>query len=442
MFTQDHDIGRTQAGHEISRTQGKRMPERLSDDLVKRLPAPAKGNRVTYDDAVTGFGVRVTAAGRRTFVLNYFLKGRERRYTIGDVPTWTTAAARLEASKLRRRIDVGEDPQAMREEERNAVKVAAVADDFLAEHVATKREATQRMYRDLIERWIKPEIGRHAIATIDRDDVVKLRKKIGDAGKQFTANRTLAVLSRMFTFAAQKRLRVDNPVKGIERFSEAPRERFLTSDEAAAVFAALDAYEPARWADAVRLLIFTGARSGELLLAEWSQFDLDRGVWSKPSAHTKQARRHVVPLSDDAVAVLQRLREADPKGTGCLWPQELEGRKIALRRCWHSVRKSVGIEDVRVHDLRHSFAAALASSGASLHVVGGLLGHTQPATTARYAHLFDDVLRAATQAASASLRSKIVTKPDPAAPGEADPPAPQRRRILTTKGPRRAGKHG
>jgi integrase len=149
-------------------------------------------------------------------------------------------------------------------------------------------------------------------------------------------------------------------------------------------------------ANAIRLLLLTGARRGEVLAARWADFDLGTGVWVKPPSSTKQAKLHRVPLSAAAVALLRTF----PLGDARLFPT-LSGR--SLTRTWEILRKAADISDVRLHDLRHTYASVLASAGLSLPVIGALLGHATPTTTARYAHLFDDPLRAATERASAII---------------------------------------
>lgn len=381
------------------------MAEHLSDRGVRDLEAPAAGNRITYDDAVKGFGIRVTAAGARAFVLNYRAGGRDRRITIGSFPDWKVAAARDHAAGLKRRVDSGEDPMADRHADRAAPTVDTLAERFLTEHVARKRPATQRDYGSLLRMYIRPALGKVKVAELRHSDVEKLHREVARKAP-YRANRTVAVLSKMLALAVKWEMRTDNPARGIEREPEQKRERFLSPAEIARLGEALAGHPERISAAAIRLLLLTGARRGELLSATWAQFDLAAGVWTKPSAATKQKKDHRVPLSAAARAVLAELQDrADP---ACPYvfpsrgvPDSEGGTKwfplTEVRRTWASVTEAAGLTGVRLHDLRHSYASILASSGLSLPIIGALLGHTQAATTARYAHLLDDPLRAATE---------------------------------------------
>jgi integrase len=213
-------------------------------------------------------------------------------------------------------------------------------------------------------------------------------------------------LSKIFSLALTRwHYRTDgsNPCKGIERYQEERRERYLTPDELQRLLRALTEHTNKQSANIVRLLLMTGARRGEVLSATWGQVDLDRGIWTKPSAHTKQKRRHVVPLSAPAKALLESMKPGAPSEPLFPSPRDVESSQGDLKRFWHTVCKTAGIQAVRVHDLRHSFASYLASAGASLPLIGDLLGHTQPGTTARYAHLLDDPKRKAADTVGAII---------------------------------------
>ena len=381
------------------------MAERLSDKGVRDIAPPEKGQRLVFDSVVSGLAVRVLRTGARAFVFNYRVHGRERRLTIGSPPAWTVAQARDRAGELRRSVDVGGDPMQARQDARKADDVNALADRFEAEHLAKRRASTSKGYLGMLRHHIRPALGRMKVADVRHEDVDRLHRKIA-ATAPYQANRTIAVLSKMFGLAVKWGLRADNPVKGIERAPEEKRERFLTPAEIAKLGEILAAHPERRSCNAIRLLLLTGARRGEMLSATWSQFDLEKGVWTKPSAATKQAKEHRIPLSAPAMALLSEMRAAADPTCPYVFPgqrkADARGRPVwahltDIKRVWASVCEAAGIEGVRVHDLRHSYASILASSGLSLPIIGALLGHTQPQTTARYAHLLDDPLRAATE---------------------------------------------
>jgi integrase len=371
---------------------------RLTDAAVKRLPAPAKGNRITYDPALPGFGVRVTAAGHRAFVLTYYNRtGRQRRYTIGAFPDWSVTGAREEARKLKRQIDQGGDPLAELEAERGGPTVNDLIRRFLEEHVSRKRPSTQADYRIAIERHIRPAIGSKKVAEVTWADVDALHRKLTKADKPTQANRVAAVSSKMFALAIKWRLRLDNPAKGIERNPETKRKRYATPAELQRLIPALDRHPDQQGADIFRLCMLTGCRSHEAMSARWDAVDLDAGIWTKPGATTKQKTDHVVPLSVPAKQLLTALC----KRTNSEWvfpaPDSSTGHRVTIAKSWRLLCKTAKISGLRVHDLRHSFASQLVSQGASLPLIGSLLGHNDPSTTHRYAHLFDDPQRAAVE---------------------------------------------
>jgi integrase len=370
---------------------------RLTDATVKRLPAPAAGNRIHYDADVKGFGARVTAADHRAFILTYYTRaGRQRRYTIGSFPDWQTTAAREEARRLKRLIDQGGDPLADIEAERGAPTVAALIERFIEEHVSRKRPHTQYDYRNIIERHIRPALGRMKVVEVTWNDVDALHRKITKGGHATQANRAIAVVSKMFALAVRWKMRTDNPAKGIERNAEHRRKRYLTTAELKRLTDVLGDHDDHQAADIFRLCLLTGCRVGEAMSARWRNIDLSASVWTKPGATTKQGTDHVVPLSAPAKQLLAELR----RRTNGVWvfPADSKpGHRVTVQKAWLAVCKAAKIGDLRIHDLRHSFASQLASGGASLPLIGALLGHSNPVTTSRYAHLFDDPQRAAVE---------------------------------------------
>src|SRR5579864_6019499 len=201
-------------------TTGK-FDVRIDDKFVRELTGPEKGNRIAYErgnDAVKGFGVRVTAAGAKSFVLNYTVAGRERRLTIGGYPTWKVAAAREQAKSLRRKVDGGEDPLAEKEAERDAATVSQLCDRYLDEHASRKR--TGAGDRSMLERFVRPRLGSRKVASITFDDLDGLHRKLTGENGPYAANRVAALLSKMFALAIRWRMRTDSPAKGIERNHE------------------------------------------------------------------------------------------------------------------------------------------------------------------------------------------------------------------------------
>jgi integrase len=386
------------------------MGSRLTDQVVRAIAAPVAGNRVRYDCELPGFGVRTTAAGAKAFVLNYrTADGRERRVTIGSWPSWKTSAARERAKALRREIDTGNDPLAQREGARQGPTVATLAERYLTEHAPRKRTSSVAEDESMMRQHVLPRLGRQRVDAVRRVDIEAMHRAISK-GTPIRANRVLALTSKMFSLAVAWEWRADNPCRCVEKNPENKRERYLTPAELQRLMAALAAHPYKSSANAIRLLLLTGARRNEVLGAQWSEFDMDAGTWVKPATRTKAGKPHRVPLSAPARQLLADMR-AKAEGDA-LFPGRRGEAQTTLKTFWKAVCRTAKLRDLRTHDLRHAFASHLASNGQSLLVIGQLLGHSQVATTQRYSHLFDDVQRRAVE----SVGSIVVSATSDAAP--------------------------
>lgn len=362
---------------------------RLTDRFIRAIKAPERGNTRYTDSEVPGFAVRVTASGVRSFVLDYRLDGRNRRGTIGRWPEWTATMARAKAIKYRLKVSEGIDPF----EIVRAETLSELAADYMRLHANVKKRAVSaRADNRLLKKHILPALGeRTHIDRITTRDVERLHVDMSDTPYQ--ANRVLALLSKMFSLACKWDSLTENPCTGVSKFPELPRERYLKTDELKSLLVVLDGFNNRTISSAVVLMILTGCRKTEALHATWDQFDLNEGVWVKPSAHTKQKREHRVPLNPAAV----RLLESRPRVSGYVFPGAVKDQPLKdIKTAWEKIRTAAKLPDLRIHDLRHTYASMLASSNLSLPVIGQLLGHTQAQTTARYAHLLDAPLRDAT----------------------------------------------
>jgi integrase len=381
-------------------------------------PEKAKG-------CVSGFGLRVHAGGAKSFFLNYRLHGRQGRKTIGTWPTWSVEAARAEAKELRKRVDREEDPALAARERREAPTVQDLIDRYTAEHLPKKGAKAKgieylekaRKYRADDEKRMLAEIGKHLgkhtkVADIHGGDIKAMHQAITDRGAPVRANRILSVCSKMFTLSLVPKAGEDkpwrdqaqgNPCKYIEKNHEEEAGRLYSQAELAAISDALADY-PGVAADCVRLVMLTGCRPQEAMLARWEQFDKEPGKWVKPSAHIKSEKKHELPLAAPALELIERLRE---KRSGpWVFPGDKQGLPLArLHHAWAHVRKHAGLgAECRLYDLRHSFAATGAGGGLSLPIIGRLLGHTQARTTQRYArHLADDPVKAAADKVAAVI---------------------------------------
>jgi integrase len=381
--------------------------QRLTDAIVKRLSMPESGKRITPDSELPGFGIRVTAAGARSYVLRYTTRaGRERTFTIGDAAVWQCTAARDKARELRRQVEDGGDPLGDIETEREAPTVVDLIERFRAEHLPRKRPSTRDAYDRILRLHVEPHFGQHTkVADVRFEDIDALHRKITSDGGTYIANRTVAVLGKAFSLAVRWRWRETNPTKGVERNTEFQRRRYLTGEELVRLVKALAKHPHREAADAIRMLMLTGARRGEVLAMRWD--GIEDGVWSKLPSSTKQKEHHQVPLSAPAIQLLadieKRQRRAGKRSEFVFPSNGATGHLVEIKKSWAQVTKAAGIEGLRIHDLRHSYASHLASGGASLALIGALLGHSNPLTTSRYAHLYRDPLKAATEKVGAVI---------------------------------------
>jgi integrase len=429
------------------------MAARLTDAMVRKALPPACGQTMLWDGDVKGFALRVTPGGAKAFVLDYRAEGRQRRITIGQYPDWSVQAARNTAKELKREVDHGRDPMGDRHAERTAPTVQELWERYQLEHLPRKTLRSQVDERIMWEKIILPRFGRMKLAAITADDIDSLHHDITTVrGTPIRANRTVEVLRKAFNLAIRWNWREDNPASGVRKNPEEKRNRYLNRNEITMLARAVQDHNEPVTANAIKLLMLTGARRGEVLGATWDMFDLENGVWTKPSAHTKQRRLHRVPLNSQALQLvremryhaIQRAKERRAAINPFLFPGS-DGKPLSdIKRSWLSICRKAGLAEkveergrdgkrlktkdgepimtwrttVRVHDLRHSFASILVSAGASLPLIGQMLGHTQPVTTARYAHLFDDPLRQAAETVGTFILPEIseqgLTAPSPA----------------------------
>lgn len=356
---------------------------------------------IAFDSEVNGFGVRVLPSGRRSYLVQYRSGGRTRRIAIGQHGAVTVDDARKRAKELLGSVAAGQNPAEVIAQHRGAPTVASVGERFLREHVAVRcKPSTASEYRRALELFIYPAMGNHKIVDVARADIAKLHQS-----KQhipYQANRTLGVLSKLFTLCEIWGLRPDgsNPCRHVPKYREVKRERFLDTDELRRLGETLtrlkaEEQETVYVIAAFRLLILTGCRLGEIQTLQWSF--VGARFLELPDSKTG-ARR--IPLPPTARAILDALpRDAE---NPFVIIGAVPGQAITdLQRPWRRIRSEAGLDDLRIHDLRHTYASNAVANGMPIQMVGKLLGHTQIQTTMRYAHLADDpVMRAAEQSTS------------------------------------------
>lgn len=406
--------------------------QRISKRTVDALQ-PNASEFTLWDDAVTGFGVRVRPSGAKSYVVVYRSgAGRGapvRRYTIAAAGKITTERARARAKVILGAVAHGHDPANQKAAERGTPTVAELADRFMADHVKAKRKGrTAEFYRDILDRIVKPAVGTTKADKLTRLQVGRLHSSLSNT--PFQANRVLAVIGSMYTFGGHAGIVPEDshPARGIDKFKENCRERFLTGEELERLGGAIREAETTgvSWtvdqsnpnakhlpktrrstkitptaAGALRLLLFTGCRLREILHLQWEHVDSERGCLFLPDS--KSGRKTVI-LNAPALAVLNSLERIGPyvvPGDDPAQPRH------DLKRPWDAVTKRAGLLGVRLHDLRHTYASFGAGGGLGLPIIGRLLGHAQATTTARYAHLDNDPLRRASESIAGRIAAAL-----------------------------------
>jgi len=391
----------------------------MAQKLTKRLVEGAVARQadvLLYDTDVMGFGVRIGRGGSRSYFAEYRLPGRvRRRFTIGRHGSpWTVETARKEALRILGLATHGEDPMLARHEDRNGMTVADLCDVYLREGCATKKASTVATDVGRIERHIKPLLGRQRVKGVTKLDVERFMRDVATGksatdvrtrprgrarvqGGKGTASRTLGLLGGIFTYAIELGVRDDNPVRGVKRYADKKFERFLSVEELRRLGSALSAAERSGEnlfaVQAIRLLIYTGARKSEILTLRWPYVDLQNRCLLLPDSKTGAKE---VYLPSSAVTLLTKLPRQ--VGTDFVFPGRSPDTHITdLAGFWERLKKSADLTNLRLHDLRHSFASVGVSLGSSLPILGKLLGHRDVSTTQRYAHLADKPVRRAVE---------------------------------------------
>lgn len=390
---------------------------KLTEKLVRAAEPRARDYQI-FDDEIRGFAAVIYPSGSRAFALSYRHQGRQRRLVIGRWPEWSVVAARERAKFLRREIDAGADPVAEREAAREAPRVSDLISRYKDEHLPRLAPRNASDQKSMLKKLVEPEIGHLLVREVTPAHIDKLLRKIAqgrarprkEKPKQkrkgplappkptpVRANRVGEVLRKMFNLAIKWKMRTDNPASGFWRNPENEKEYFLTMPEIDRLATALAEDEDQRGAAIIRMCLLTGARLGEVRCARFDQFNLHLMYWLKQASGTKQRKVHRAPISEEVVAIVRERRAAVPPGCEWLFPGDAEDKDQPvqdLRRFWARIRRNAGLpRNVRIHDLRHTFASLVAGDGASLLMIGKLLGHTQSKTTERYAHLVDAPLR-------------------------------------------------
>jgi len=362
-----------------------------------------------WDAEVPGFGLRVLPSGRKGYVVQYRAGRRPRRISLGPSTVLPCEQARTRAITIIAAVRNGDDPAAKRDTDRQAITVAELAERFDREHISVRlKESTAKGYRRMIERTVLPALGRHRVIEVTRADIAELHHNMRYI--PYDANRCMEIISKMFSLAEMWGLRPDgsNPRKHIKKYPEEKRERFLSAAELRRVGEVLREMEeegvelPAGIA-AARLLMLTGCRLGEIMRLRWEHVDIEGRALRLPDSKTGAKTVHLGQPAVDVLKAIERIKDNPWVITGTLPGAPL----YDLQPFWQRVRARAGLKDVRIHDLRHTFASTAIAAGQGLPIIGKLLGHTQVQTTARYAHLAADPMRLAANQVAQEIANSL-----------------------------------
>lgn len=394
----------------------------LTSHLVRAATSPGGRAKVDFfDTRQKGFLLEVRSSGGKTFYQRYVDGyGRQRQFKLGSADVLSLEQARRLGRSALAEALLGADPQARRDERR----LIPTLNELVRGRYLPHAQATKRSWKKdevVLRIHILPSLGSPTIDTITSGDVARLINDMHAKGyAPGTANGVLVLLRYIFNLAQKWSIPGAgvNPTAGITPAPEVHRQRFLTRDEAERVIAAIGEEKNRAAADAIMLLLLTGARRGEITQAKWEYVDWQKRTLLVPVSKSGWPRR--IALSSEAITLLRSLRPA--ADGGYIFPSPVTGHGFAsIFYAWDRIRRRAGLLDVRLHDLRHSFASFLVNQGVSLYVVQALLGHTQPRTTQRYAHLAQQTLLDAAEVVSAAIHGPpVATANTPSgAPGQA-----------------------
>ena len=380
----------------------------LSKRVVDRLSVDGK-DAVFWDRELPGFGIRVYPSGRKVYVVQTRHNGRSRRIAVGRHGDIAPDRARKDAVRIIARIKAGLPP--VETEPQAPPTVTDLADRYRREHVAVHcKPNTVKHYGLMLNKHIVPRLGDLKVADVERNDILKFQFQL--SGMPTVANRCLDILVKMFNLAELWEMRPPgrNPCKSVRRYKVVRRkERFLTPKELSRLGRVLEVAPAERLASrhaaaAIRLLLLTGCRRNEIMGLAWDDLDFEAGEMRLRDSKTGG---RIVPLPPAAAAVLADLPRIDRNPW--VFPGKRKGtHQVNINESWDRVRRRAGLDDVRLHDLRHTFASRALAIGEGLPMIGELLGHRKIDTTARYAHLARESIQASTAKVADSIGADIL----------------------------------
>lgn len=376
----------------------------FNKSAIEQLHPPDDGREYHYDTKTPGLAVCVTKAGTKTFHLVRRVESKVERIRLGGFPEVTVDQARKQADRHNGKIAEGVNPNDRQRARRGSVTLKEAFDEFLEQPTRTKNkrprsEKTVHDYRQQFDSCLEPWSSR-SLTKITRKDLEKRHSELGEQNGIYQANRVLSLLKAVLNFAVDQSYLDVNPATRLRKFTEESRDRFLEADEFPRFWQALEDEPSEKLRDFFKVCLFTGQRRGNVASMRWDDVNLDSASWTIPKT---KSGKHSVPLTMAAVEILKR-RKAVAGDTEYVFPgRHGRGHLADPMRAWRGILERAGIDDLRIHDLRRSMGSWQAITGASLPMIGKTLGHTQAQTTAGYARLSSDPVRAAMETATAAM---------------------------------------
>jgi len=387
------------------------MPTQRLTKRIVDAALPSQKDLYVWDSSLTGFGLKVTPTGRKVYLIQYRIGKRTRRVTLGVHGSITTEEARQKAKVQLGGVAAGIDPAAERDKAKSEFSIEDVFNHFEASHVKVHlKPETVKDYRRVFEQHIFPRFKHISVRNISKQDILRLHHDMRMT--PYRANRTRAKMSKFFNWCEEYGYRKEftNPTRFVKKYKERPRHRYLSTEEQERLGKALNQAEETQLAssyavNAIRLLSLTGARLREITHLKWEYVNFERGTLELPDSKTGRKTIYLSAAAKDIIAQIPR--QADNPYVICGIVQG--GPLINLQKPWSRIRKIADLEDVRMHDLRHTFASVAAMGGMSLPMIGALLGHSQPQTTARYAHFAANPLLEAAEKIGQKISATQIT---------------------------------
>lgn len=384
------------------------MPK-ITKRLVEALE-PEKEEYFVWDSELKGFALKVTPKGKRVYMLYYRTKDhRQRKPSIGVHGQITCDQARNIAQEWLFEVSKGKDPSIEKQTKRQSLTITELSERYLTEYAEVHKKDFSILNDKLhLKNHILPAIGKLKLLSITSQDIAEFHKNLKH--KPIAANRCIALISKMLNLAEKWGLRsdVEQLCKHIDKYPENKREKFLSMQEIERLFDVLREVENNKTElkssiNAIKLLLLTGCRLSEILTLKWEYIDVDHMRMNFPDSKTG---KKTVYISPNVVEILNQVERFE-NNPYVIYGTVEGSHLINLQKPWRRIRAKAGLDDVRIHDLRHSFASIGAASGLSLQIIGALLGHTQTQTTARYAHLLGDPLRNAANLIGSKINQVI-----------------------------------